>query len=86
MSESFNSRSKPIDYGRFSDTAYMGSPASAADRQFSASGVPAGGGNLADEADGGTGVKAPTAYMAASFMDRSGTGANRDYVARKEGN
>jgi hypothetical protein len=77
---SFEKRSKPIDFGSFSDTAYTG--AGAEGRQFGNEASDAGGGNLANSA----GTSEVTARMVPKFMGPSGEGANREYVARKEGN
>ena len=80
---SFEKRAKPIEFGSFSDTAFLGNPGSEADRQFASAGVDrTKDGNIADAAE----TSAPELYEVPDFQGASGQGANRPYEARKEGN
>jgi hypothetical protein len=77
---SFEKRAQPIDYGSFNDTAFT--DAGPEGRQFGNEAADANGANLANAAP----TSPVTAYMVPKFMGPSGEGANREYVARKEGN
>jgi hypothetical protein len=72
---SFEKRAQPIDTGSFSETQFLNP-----NKQFSPE--QSGGANLA----GSAGTDAVTAFIVPKFQGPSGEGANRNYVARKEGN
>lgn len=69
---SFEKRAVPIDFGSFSDTAFLGNPGSIRDRQTPDMDEHAGG-NLGN----GAPTNAPTMYMVPDFMEKSGQGNNQ---------
>lgn len=67
-------RSKPIDFGSFSDTAFLGNPSSTMDRQTASAENSTKGGNIAGS---DSYVAPPVLRIAPSFQGASGQGDNQ---------